>query len=70
MDLQFRLAQPSEYPQLEKLVIDAFEPITYFKRLDEKYGPLGGKDWRQRWQLRMKKVFETQQILLAELEGV
>ena len=69
MELQFRLGQPCDFPRLENLVIDAFEPITYFKRLDEKYGPLGGKDWRQRWQLRMQKVFESQQILVGELEG-
>ncbi len=69
MALSFRLADPAEYPMLETMVIDAFEPITWMKRLDARMGPLNGVDWRRRWQARMAKIFETQIILVGEAEG-
>lgn len=67
--LSFHLAQPSEFPYLEKMVIDAFEPITWMKKLDASMGPLNGLDWRRRWQARMAKIFETQIILVGEHAG-
>jgi ribosomal protein S18 acetylase RimI-like enzyme len=69
MPLAFRLARASEYRTLENLVLDSFEPITWFKRADERFGPLNGHDWRQRWQVRFAKVFETQIVLVGEREG-
>ena len=66
MPLVFRPAQPSEFPQLERMVIDSFEPITWFRKLDARVGPLNGKDWRTRWQSRMRRVFETQIVLVGE----
>jgi ribosomal protein S18 acetylase RimI-like enzyme len=69
MPLQYRLANPSDYERLEKLTIDSFEPITWSKKADERFGPLNGKDWRQRWQSRFAKVFQTQIILVGEENG-
>jgi len=69
MALSFRLAQPAEYPQLEKLTIDAFEPITWMKKADERFGPLNGLDWRARWQARFSHVFHTQHVLVGEEAG-
>ena len=34
------------------MVIESFEPITWFKKLDARFGPLNGRDWRTRWQAR------------------
>lgn len=67
MALNIRLAEPSECQQLENLVIDSFEPITWFKKLDETYGPVDGKNWRDRWHYRLAKVFATEIILVGEL---
>jgi len=67
--LRFRAACPSDYPQLEKMVIDSFEPITWMKKADERFGPLNGRDWRQRWQARFRQAFDTQRVLLGEAEG-
>ncbi len=69
MALNFRLARPEEYPRLEEMVIGAFEPITWMKKLDDRIGPLNGADWRARWRVRMAKVFETQIILVGEHDG-
>lgn len=69
MALSFRLADPAEYPMLETMVIDAFEPITWMKKLDARVGPLNGVDWRARWHARMAKIFETQIILVGEAGG-
>jgi ribosomal protein S18 acetylase RimI-like enzyme len=69
MPLTFRLAVPSDYAKVETLVIDAFEPITWFKKADARWGPLNGKEWRQRWQLRFAAAFKTQIVLVGEAEG-
>src|SRR5438874_8588842 len=69
MPLQFRLAQPPEYPRIEEMVIDSFEPITWFKKLDARVGPLNGRDWRTRWQARMQHIFETEIVLVGESDG-
>jgi ribosomal protein S18 acetylase RimI-like enzyme len=69
MSLVIRLAKSSDYKRLEQLIIESFEPITMFRKVDEHYGPLKGKDWRDRWRVRLRKVFDTQHILVGELEG-
>ena len=51
------------------MVIESFEPITWFKKLDARIGPLNGRDWRTRWQARMRHVFETEVILVGENAG-
>ncbi|HZL90316.1 MAG TPA: GNAT family N-acetyltransferase [Pirellulaceae bacterium] len=69
MPLTFRAADIDDYPAIEKLVIDSFEPITWQKKLDAKLGPLNGRDWRQRWQARLRHVFQTQIVLLGHMDG-
>jgi GNAT superfamily N-acetyltransferase len=70
MPLLLRLAAADEYPAIEQLVIDSFEPITWQKKLDARFGPLNGRDWRQRWRDRLRHVFETQIVLVGEDGGV
>jgi len=67
--LRFRPAVPADYEKLEKMVVDAFEPITWIKKADVRFGPFNGKNWRQWWQLRFRKAFDTQHILVGEDEG-
>jgi ribosomal protein S18 acetylase RimI-like enzyme len=66
MPLEFRLAAPPEHPRIEEMVIESFEPITWSKKLDERIGPLNGRDWRTRWQARMRHIFETEIVLVGE----
>jgi ribosomal protein S18 acetylase RimI-like enzyme len=69
MPLTFRLAAAADFPQIEMLVIDSFEPITWMKKLDAKFGPLNGRDWRARWESRLKHIFANQIVLLGEVDG-
>jgi len=69
MPLEFRPARPAEFPQIEQMVISSFEPITWARKLDARVGPLNGRDWRARWQARMRDIFETQIILVGETAG-
>ena len=66
MRLHFRPAEFGERQKIQDMVIESFEPITWFKKLDAQFGPLNGKDWRMRWQARMSRVFETQIVLVGE----
>ncbi|MCS7316164.1 MAG: GNAT family N-acetyltransferase, partial [Bryobacteraceae bacterium] len=69
MELTFRPATPEDHPQLERMVLAAFEPITWARRTDELFGPLNGKDWRERWRLRLAGVLATQHVLVGEVRG-
>ncbi len=68
-DLTFRPARADEHKQLKRMIIDSFEPITWMKGADEQFGLMNGLDWRERWELRLEKVFSTQIILVGELDG-
>src|SRR5688572_18217355 len=69
MPLSFRVATGSDRPAIERLVLDAFEPITWQKKLDARFGPLNGRDWQDRWQRRLAKIFEAQIVLVGEASG-
>ncbi len=69
MLLAFRPPEPSEYREIEDMVIESFEPFTWLRRTDERMGPLNGRDWRLRWRDRMRDVFETQIILVGDAGG-
>jgi ribosomal protein S18 acetylase RimI-like enzyme len=69
MELTFRLADVNDFPLLKTLVIEAFEPITWQKKLDQYFEPLNGHDWRDRWSARLDNIFKTQIVLLGESSG-
>jgi ribosomal protein S18 acetylase RimI-like enzyme len=69
MALAFRLAEPPDYAVLEELTIESFEPITWLRKVDERFGPLNGRDWRERWRMRFQHAFNTQRVLVGEAEG-
>jgi ribosomal protein S18 acetylase RimI-like enzyme len=66
MSLCIRPATASDHAGLEAMVIESFEPITWQKKLDANIGPLNGRDWRARWQSRLRHIFRTQQVLVGE----
>ena len=70
MNLHIRQAEAADFPEVERMVIDSFEPITWARTLDERFGPLNGLDWRARWVLRLQKIFKDQIVLIGETEGV
>lgn len=67
--LHFRLATQSDHVLLRAMIIDSFEPITWFKKLDAQFGPLNGCDWRTRWETRLERVCASQLILVGEAQG-
>jgi ribosomal protein S18 acetylase RimI-like enzyme len=69
MPLDVRLAEAPDYQKIEDMVIESFEPITWFKKVDEHIGPLNGRDWRMRWKDRLRHVFETEIVLVGETGG-
>jgi ribosomal protein S18 acetylase RimI-like enzyme len=69
MPLAVRLASPADYEPIQRLVIAAFEPITWQKKLEEHFGRLNGCDWQARWHDRLQKIFATQIVLLGEQDG-
>ena len=66
MLLHFRPAEARDYQKIQDMVIESFEPITWFKKLDARIGPLNGRDWRVRWEARMRQVFDKQIVLVGE----
>jgi len=50
------------------MVIACFEPITWARTLDARFGQLNGCDWRERWKQRLEKVFAGQIVLVGEDE--
>jgi ribosomal protein S18 acetylase RimI-like enzyme len=65
MPLEFRLAVESDFSALKAMVIEAFEPITWQKKLDRDFEPLNGRDWRERWAERLDNIFKTQIVLVG-----
>ena len=69
MELNFRLAEPADHDDLEHMAIESFEPITFFKKVDERFGPLNGVDWKQRWKNKLRKAFLSETVLVGTTEG-
>jgi ribosomal protein S18 acetylase RimI-like enzyme len=69
MPLEIRLAKSSDYKRLEQLFIDSFEPISLYRKVEERFGPFNGQGWREQWRLRLRKVFDREIILVGEIEG-
>jgi ribosomal protein S18 acetylase RimI-like enzyme len=70
MRLQVRPATAADHPALERMIIDSFEAVTWARPLDQRFGPLNGQDWRERWSRRLDKVFAEQIVLVGEAEGL
>jgi len=69
MQLKLRLATNNDFPAIKTMIIDAFEPITWQKKLDQDIGPLNGRTWRERWSSRLDNIFKTQVVLVGESSG-
>jgi len=69
MSLAIRPATSADHAAIEHLVLESFEPITWQKKLDARFGPLNGRDWRARWQSRLHKIFAKQTVLIGEADG-
>jgi ribosomal protein S18 acetylase RimI-like enzyme len=68
--IQIRPANERDHADIEKLIIEAFEPVTWARTLEEKFGLLNGLDWQARWRLRIRKILDEQIILVGEVDDV
>jgi ribosomal protein S18 acetylase RimI-like enzyme len=66
--MRIRPASHDDYADIERLVVESFEPVTWARALDEKFGPLNGLDWRARWRQRLQKIFAEQFVLVGVVE--
>jgi ribosomal protein S18 acetylase RimI-like enzyme len=64
--MTFRLAGPGDHAFVRQIVVDAFAPITWMRRADERYGPFNGLDWRARFNRRLDPLLERGVVLLGE----
>jgi ribosomal-protein-alanine N-acetyltransferase len=69
VSLTFRRGEPRDEPRLRELLIDSFAPITWARRVDERFGIPNGQDWRERWQARLTNVFASEIVLVGETGG-
>lgn len=69
MALTFRIASPQDHPGIERMVIASFEPISWVRKLQERFGPLNGQDWRASWRTRLGDAFASQIVLIGESGG-
>lgn len=69
MELSYRPATIDDRPAIDSLIEASFEPITWFRKIDLRFGPPGGRDWHARWRDRMDKIWASQLILVGEADG-
>jgi len=61
-----RLAVPQDLPRLVEVSLASFGEVTWQRAVDRVFGPLNGRDWRDRWRLRVEKALQEQTILVLE----
>lgn len=64
-----RPATAADLPRLVEISLASFGPITWQRAIDEKFGPLRGHDWQDRWRLRVEKAWQDQDFLVLEEDG-
>jgi ribosomal protein S18 acetylase RimI-like enzyme len=68
LHMRVREAREQDHLFVESLILESFEPVTWAKTLEERFGLLNGLDWQARWKLRLRKVFAEQTVLLGETD--
>ena len=69
MSLKTRVAGDDEFDRVFDLLVESFEPVSYWKTIDERYGPLNGKDWRERWRGTLGEIQEKETLIVGEVEN-
>jgi len=64
-----RPAHSADLPRLIEVSLASFGPITWQRTVDDRFGPLKGHDWKDRWRRRVEKAFQEQTILVLEQDG-
>lgn len=48
MEVVIRTYQPTDLDAIKSLTVQAFEPVSIDRNIEEEFGPIGGHDWRWR----------------------
>ena len=67
--MNFRVALPADHALLRSMIVDTFEPVSWMKPADAKFGPFNGLDWRERFGRRLDPLLERGIVLVGEDAG-
>ncbi len=48
MDIEIRLFRPDELETIKQITVDAFEPVSIDRNIEDKFGTINGRDWKFR----------------------
>ncbi len=69
MPLTFREPTSADHDTVIAMVVESFEPISWYRKLDARIGPLNGRGWELRFEDRLRDALASQFVLLGESDG-
>lgn len=69
MALTFREPEAADHDAIVAMVVSSFAPITWYRKLDARLGPLNGRAWDQRFEDRMRDALAGQYAVIGERDG-
>lgn len=69
MPLTFREPTPADHEPLIAMVVESFEPISWYRKLDARLEPLNGRAWDQRFADRLRDALASQYVVIGEDGG-
>lgn len=69
--MNIRLYQTSDLPRLIEITLEAFEPVSIDRNMEDQVGPIHGHDWRWRKARYIEEDVREQPdgVFVAEMEG-
>ena len=70
-DLRLRPAVEPDLPRVREIIIASFDGVTANQLLEERYGQIGGRSWREWKAAEIERSFrgESEAVLVAERAG-
>src|SRR5690606_28113884 len=69
MPLTFREPTAADHDALLAMVVESFEPISWYRKLDARLEPLNGRPWNLRFEDRVRDALASQYVLIGEQDG-
>jgi ribosomal protein S18 acetylase RimI-like enzyme len=69
--MTIRPFRPEDLPHVERITVDSFEPVSIDRNIEREYGPVAGKDWRERKARDVRSDCEVhpEGVFVAEEDG-
>ncbi len=70
-DLQLRPAVEADLPRMREIIADSFDGVTAHQLIEQRYGEIGGRPWREWKASEIDRSFQQQpdSFVVAELGG-